>query len=92
MDGRIVAQGVRSKLREQVKILKRSKVEPNLATILVGDNPASKAYLRYKHKACAEDGILSRNIELAAGTSQEHLEKVIRECEEIYGKHKRKKA
>lgn len=77
MDGRVVAQRIRSKLKEHVKLLKSSKVEPNLATVLVGDNPASKVYVRNKHAACAEVGIKSRNIELPTNTSQQQLEKLL---------------
>jgi methylenetetrahydrofolate dehydrogenase (NADP+)/methenyltetrahydrofolate cyclohydrolase len=82
MDGRALAQSIRTTIKQQVEDLKPSKIEPNLATILVGDNPASKSYLRNKHKACAEVGIKSRNIELPANTTQEALEKVIRELNE----------
>lgn len=82
MDGRVVAQGIRAKIKEQVTILNNSKLEPNLVTILVGDDPASKAYLRNKHIACRDVGIRSRNIELAANTSQNELERIIRELNE----------
>ena len=61
MDGRVVAQKVRAKVKEQVEVLKRANVMPYLATILVGDNPASKTYLKNKHAACVEIGMKSRN-------------------------------
>lgn len=64
MDGRIVAQKIRSKIKERVGALSGSQVEPNLVTILVGDNPASQTYLKNKHAACMDVGIRSRNIEL----------------------------
>ncbi len=79
MEGRSLAQRIRKEIKKQVKILKSSKIEPDLATILVGDNPASRAYLRNKHSACADVGIKSRNIELPVKTSQNQLEKVIRD-------------
>ncbi len=79
MEGRSLAQMIRAEVKKQVGILKSSKVEPDLATILVGDNPASKAYLRNKHSACADVGIKSRNIELPDNTSQNQLGKVIRD-------------
>lgn len=82
MDGRVVAQGIRAKVEEQVRVLKRLRVEPNLATVLVGDNPASKAYLRNIHVACQEVGTNSRNTELPANSSQDELGKVIRELNE----------
>ncbi|MGA8905644.1 MAG: bifunctional 5,10-methylenetetrahydrofolate dehydrogenase/5,10-methenyltetrahydrofolate cyclohydrolase [Candidatus Bathyarchaeia archaeon] len=82
MDGRPVAQEVRSKVKEQISVLRKQRVEPNLATILVGDNPASKAYLRNIHAACQEVGINSHSTELPPSSSQEELGKVIRELNE----------
>jgi methylenetetrahydrofolate dehydrogenase (NADP+)/methenyltetrahydrofolate cyclohydrolase len=79
MDGKIVAQKIKTKIKEQAGPLAASKIKPDLATILVGDNPGSKAYLGNIHKACAEVGFKSRNIELRGDTSQERLESVIRE-------------
>ena len=77
MDGRIVAQQINARIREQVKVVRSSHVDPTLATILVGDDPASKTYLRNKHTACSDVGIGSRNIELNADISQVELERVI---------------
>lgn len=76
MDGRVVAQKIRSDIKEQLGGL---KVQPNLATILVGDAPASKTYIQNIHAASADVGIRSRKIELAANVSQKHLQKVISE-------------
>ena len=78
MEGRAVAQGIRSKIREQVRALS-SKVEPNLATILVGESPASKAYLRSVHLACTDVGIKSRSIELPSNIAQTKLEEAVSE-------------
>ena len=78
MEGRVVAQEIRAKIKEQVEVLRASKVEPNLVTILVGENAASKLYLKNKHSACLEAGIESSNIELPAGISQPELERTIR--------------
>jgi len=78
MEGRAVAQEIRSKIREQVRALS-SKVEPNLATILSGESPASKAYLRSVHLACADVGINSRNIELPSNITQTKLEEAVSE-------------
>lgn len=79
MDGRVIAQKIRSKIKERLAVLEGSRIQPNLATILVGDNPASETYLKNKHAACVEVGFASRNIELAMGTSQEQLQGVIDE-------------
>ena len=58
------------------------KSKPGLATVLVGENPASQVYVRSKQKACAEAGIDSFGFDLPATTSQEDLEKLIKELNE----------
>lgn len=55
--GKEVADQVKKKVAEAVKVLKEQNVEPCLATVLVGDNPASATYVGMKQKACAEVGI-----------------------------------
>ena len=70
---------MRTKVKEQVVAL---NLQPNLATILVGDNPASKTYLGNKHQACMEVAIRSRNIELPTDTSQSKLIDLIHELNE----------
>jgi methylenetetrahydrofolate dehydrogenase (NADP+)/methenyltetrahydrofolate cyclohydrolase len=82
MDGRIVAQKIKSKIKERVKVLTGSQVKPNLVTILVGDNPASHAYQKNMHAACLEAGIASRDIELPADVAQNELSHVIQELNE----------
>ena len=82
MDGRVVAQKVRAKVKEQVEVLKRANVNPYLVTILVGDNPASKTYLKNKHAACLEIGMKSRNVELSSSTTQQELERSIKSLNE----------
>jgi len=77
MDGRPVGQKIKHRVKREVDELKRSGVEPFLATVLVGDNPASKTYLGNIHNACKEVDIASRNIELSANTSQAVLLSVI---------------
>lgn len=79
MDGRVVARKVKENVRNQVSALNRSKIEPTLASILVGENPGSKAYARNRNIACSEVGIVSRNIDMPAVTSQEELSRLIRE-------------
>jgi len=73
MDGRVVGQKIRGAVKDEVDTLKDSGVKPFLATILVGDNPASKIYVKNKHAACHDAGIASRNIELNADTRQPEL-------------------
>lgn len=57
IDGKVVAGQVKKKVAEAVKVLREQNVEPCLATVLVGDNPASATYVGMKQKACAEVGI-----------------------------------
>jgi len=77
MDGKKVAQEIRNNIRLEVNSLKQKGIQPCLATILVGDDPASKIYLRIKHTCCQEVGIQSRNYELSANASAEELFKLI---------------
>jgi len=79
MDGRVVAKEIRAKIKKQARALQTSSVEPKLATILVGENPASKLYLKNKHAACSDVGIKSSNIELPATVSQQDLERMIQD-------------
>jgi len=77
MDGRSLAQQIKSKIKRQLNAVKASNVDPKLVTILVGDNPASKAYLKNTHETASEVGIRSSNLELSAATSQVELERTI---------------
>ena len=70
MDGKALAERVRSEVAREVAELGRPV---GLATVLVGDNPASHVYVRRKREACAEAGIESFHHELPADTSQEGL-------------------
>lgn len=77
MDGNPVAQTIRSKIENAVVSLRKSNVEPSLVTVIVGNDPASQAYLKNKNAACTAAGIKSRNVELPGDTPQSALEKVI---------------
>jgi len=79
IDGKSLAGKVEVQVRQGVEKLKREKnVTPGLATILVGEDPASKMYVRLKHKACERVGILAEDHDLPATTTQEELMRVIR--------------
>jgi methylenetetrahydrofolate dehydrogenase (NADP+)/methenyltetrahydrofolate cyclohydrolase len=74
IDGKQVAQEIRSELEVQVRQLKADKgIIPGLAVVLVGDDPASQSYVTAKEKACAEIGIYSDDNRLPADTSEETL-------------------
>ncbi len=77
MDGNPVARTIRSKIENAVVSLRKSNVEPSLVTVIVGNDPASQAYLKNKNAACTAAGIKSRNVELPWDTPQSALEKVI---------------
>jgi methylenetetrahydrofolate dehydrogenase (NADP+)/methenyltetrahydrofolate cyclohydrolase len=64
-------------VRADVQTLVADGVKPGLATILVGDDPASQVYVRNKHKACAEAGIVSFQHELPASTPEPELAELI---------------
>jgi len=69
MDGKALAERTRGEIAEEVRELG----EIGLATVLVGDDPASDIYIRLKHKAAAEVGINAKDIRLASQTIEEEL-------------------
>src|SRR5436305_14571202 len=73
IDGRAIAEKVYTELRGEIAELKSRGLTPGLAVVLVGDNPASRAYVRAKDKMCRELGLHSVKLELPATTKQEEL-------------------
>src|SRR5213594_4785762 len=73
IDGRAIAEKVYVDLRRDIAALKSKGVTPGLAVILVGDNPASRAYVRSKDKMCRDLGLHSVKLELPASTTQTEL-------------------
>ncbi|PYI88526.1 MAG: bifunctional methylenetetrahydrofolate dehydrogenase/methenyltetrahydrofolate cyclohydrolase FolD [Verrucomicrobia bacterium] len=73
IDGRAIAEKVYAELRGEIAELKSRGLTPGLAVVLVGDNPASRAYVRAKDKMCRELGLHSVKLELPATTKQEEL-------------------
>ena len=73
IDGKLIAQKIHAESKAAVEVLKQSGVTPGLAVVLVGDDPASRAYVRSKDKMCHELGFHSVKFELAENTSQEAL-------------------
>jgi len=59
IDGNAIARATRAQWKDRAEILARRGVTPGLAVVLVGDNPASRVYVRGKIKACAETGLYS---------------------------------
>ncbi len=77
IDGIVIAQSVKDRVKKAVDVLKSQGVNPCLATILVGDNPASATYVRNKHTACDETGIITKDHKLDANISQTQLDEII---------------
>jgi methylenetetrahydrofolate dehydrogenase (NADP+)/methenyltetrahydrofolate cyclohydrolase len=73
IDGRAIAEKVYVDLRREIAELKEKGVTPGLAVVLVGDDPASRAYVRSKDKMCRELGLHSLKLELPASTTQSEL-------------------
>ena len=73
IDGRAIAQKVYVDLRREIAELKAKGVTPGLAVVLIGDDPASRAYVRSKDKMCRELGLHSLKLELPASTTQTEL-------------------
>src|SRR5947208_4421630 len=73
IEGRAVAEKVYAELRGEIAGLKQQGRTPGLAVVLVGDNPASRAYVRSKDKMCRDLGLHSAKLELPADTTQDAL-------------------
>lgn len=82
LDGRVVADGIYAELRERIAVLKQQGITPCLATILVGNDPASETYVRMKGNACERIGMLSTRIHLPEETTTDRLIEFIRELNE----------
>jgi methylenetetrahydrofolate dehydrogenase (NADP+) / methenyltetrahydrofolate cyclohydrolase len=77
IDGIEVAKSVKERVKKAVDELKSQGVQPCLATILVGDNPASATYVKNKHKACEEVGIITKDHAPSASISQNEINDLI---------------
>jgi len=79
LDGKAVAAAVRREVQDRVARLKGAGLEPGLATVLVGDDPASRVYVGNKERACGEVGIRSHGHRLAATATQSELLGLVRD-------------
>jgi len=70
IDGKAIAAAIRAEIKSEIQSL---KIQPGLAAVLVGDDPASKVYVRNKRKACEEAGIYSEECALAKDISEADL-------------------
>lgn len=79
LDGKAAAAAVKDDLRARVARLAEIGIVPGLATVLIGDDPGSHAYVGGKHKACADVGIASVRRDLPAGISQKEALDILAE-------------
>jgi methylenetetrahydrofolate dehydrogenase (NADP+)/methenyltetrahydrofolate cyclohydrolase len=73
IDGKALAAEVEAETLERTKILAGQGIVPGLATVLVGENPASQMYIRLKHSACSRAGIRSENVVLPPESTEKEL-------------------
>ncbi|MBN1369046.1 MAG: bifunctional methylenetetrahydrofolate dehydrogenase/methenyltetrahydrofolate cyclohydrolase FolD [Dehalococcoidaceae bacterium] len=79
IDGKQTAEEIKGELKLRIETLKRQGITPGLATVLVGDDPASSVYVNIKIKTCEKLGIASFHHHLPATTSQPELLKLVNE-------------
>jgi len=79
LDGRSMAAVIRAELTARVGVLLEQGVRPGLGTVLVGDDPGSRAYVAGKHRDCAQVGIASIRRDLPADATQSDVERVVDE-------------
>jgi len=79
LDGKATAALIKQELAARVAELARAGIVPGLGTVLVGDDPGSRAYVAGKHRDCAEVGIASIRRDLPADATQEQVEAVVAE-------------
>src|SRR5690348_2287197 len=82
IDGKNIAQDVRAELAVRVQRLRAGGLTPGLAVVIVGDDPASKVYVRNKALACEQVGMHSEVHALSADTSQAHIIDFLRRLNE----------
>lgn len=82
LDGKAAAAAVKASLASRVSALRERGVMPGLATVLVGDDPGSHAYVGGKHKDCAEVGIASIRVDMPATSTQAEVESEVRRLNE----------
>ena len=87
INGKETGQKIQQQIKLEVDALKNKGIEPCLAVILVGDDPASQVYVRNKKRTCGELGILSLEHKLPSQTSQDDLEGLVKKLNEDSSVH-----
>ncbi len=79
LDGTATAAAIKAELADRVRDLRARGVVPGLGTVLVGDDPGSRAYVAGKHRDCAEVGIESIRVDLPGDATQAEIEAAVRD-------------
>lgn len=79
LDGKATAAAVKQQLATRVEALKAKGITPGLATVLVGDDPGSHAYVGGKHSDCAEVGIASIRVDMPETSTQAEVDAAVRD-------------
>lgn len=79
LDGKATSKKIKEELKDKVTVLKEQGIEPTLAVVIVGDDPASHVYVRSKKRACEYIGIRSLSYELPEDTTEEKLLELVHE-------------
>lgn len=82
LSGKDVSQAIREEIKQEVERLKAVDLQPGLAVVLVGEDPASQVYVRNKHKACLELGYYSEVHRLPEDTTEEQLLELVHKLNE----------
>ena len=77
ISGKVIGASINEELRKEVDQLKSNGIEPCLAVVLLGEDPASEVYVRNKKRTCGEIGIRSIGHDLPASTTQQDLENLV---------------
>lgn len=77
IDGVVVANSVKDIVKKAVETLKSEGITPCLATVLVGENPASATYVKNKQKACADVGIITKDHKLPESFTQREMNSLV---------------
>ncbi len=78
IDGKAIAASIQARIKDEVETLSKHGATPGLATVLIGENPASKTYVTSKEKVCTELGMYSAGRHLPADISQQDALNVVR--------------
>ncbi|MFT0851283.1 bifunctional methylenetetrahydrofolate dehydrogenase/methenyltetrahydrofolate cyclohydrolase FolD [Achromobacter sp. F4_2707] len=82
IDGKALSDTVRAEVAERVKALSAQNIQPGLAVVLVGEDPASQVYVRNKAAACEKAGLLSRVIRMGQDSTEAELLDMIQQLNE----------